>query len=168
MKPGYQYFEVTEEEIEPIKTFKTNMTDYVVAYNRAEKGFVLKKNIYIEHEAQFTQIMPVDESAMYDLLLTVDNKAKRCYISTGIELLDTMKTTNVDLQKEITFSFTKKGDPHVLYDMALRLILQIQKNIQLILKIRIVSMQVVIWQLVCIRSCNESKNCRNRYNLFKL
>ena len=28
-----------------------------------------------------------------------------------------MKTTNVDLQKEITFSFTKKGDPHVLYDM---------------------------------------------------
>ena len=62
--------------------------------------------------------MPVDESAMYDLLLTVDTKAKRCYISTGIELLDTMKTTNVDLQKEITFSFTKKGDPHVLYDMA--------------------------------------------------
>ena len=54
---------------------------------------------------------------MYDLLLTVDNKAKRCYISTGIELLDTMKTTNVDLQKEITFSFTKKGDPHILYDM---------------------------------------------------
>ena len=28
-----------------------------------------------------------------------------------------MKTTNVDLQKEITFSFTKKGDPHILYDM---------------------------------------------------
>jgi hypothetical protein len=55
---------------------------------------------------------------MYDLLLTVDNKAKRCYISTGIELLDTMKTTNVDLQKEITFSFTKKGDPHILYDIA--------------------------------------------------
>ena len=118
IEPGYQYFEVTEEEIEPIKTFKTNMTDYVVAYNRAEKAFVLKKNIYIEHEAQFTQIMPLDESAMYDLLLTVDNKAKRCYISTGIELLDTMKTTNVDLQKEITFSFTKKGDPHILYDMA--------------------------------------------------
>ena len=115
IEPGYQYFKVTEEEI---KSFKTNMTDYIVAYNRTEKKFVLKKNIYIEHEAQFTQIMPIDESAMYDLLLTVDNKAKRCYISTGIELLDTMKTTNVDLQKEITFSFTKKGDPHVLYDMA--------------------------------------------------
>ena len=118
IEEGYQYFAVTEEEIEPIKTFKTNMTDYVVAYNRAEKAFVLKKNIYIEHEAQFTQIMPLDESAMYDLLLTVDNKAKRCYVSTGIELLDTMKTTNVDLQKEITFSFTKKGDPHILYDIA--------------------------------------------------
>ncbi len=117
IEEDYQYFAVTEEEIEPIKTFKTNMTDYIVAYNRTEKKFVLKKNIYIEHEAQFTQIMPIDESAMYDLLLTVDNKAKRCYISTGIELLDTMKTTNVDLQKEITFSFTKEGDPHVLYDM---------------------------------------------------
>ena len=30
IEPGYQYFEVREEEIEPIKTFKTNMTDYVV------------------------------------------------------------------------------------------------------------------------------------------
>lgn len=62
IEEGYQYFAVTEEEIEPIKTFKTNMTDYIVAYNRTEKKFVLKKNIYIEHEAQFTQIMPIDES----------------------------------------------------------------------------------------------------------
>ena len=27
-----------------------------------------------------------------------------------------MKTTNVNLAKQITFSFTKKGDPHILYD----------------------------------------------------
>ena len=53
---------------------------------------------------------------MYDLLLIVDKETKRCYINTDIELIDTMKTTNVDLQKEVTFSFTKKGDPHVLYD----------------------------------------------------
>mgnify|MGYP000231761183 FL=1 len=118
IEEGYQYIQVTEEEVEPIKSFKEKMTDYIVAYNRTEKKFVLKKNIYIENEAQFTELQPVDELVMYDLLLTVDKKAKRCYISTGIELLDTMKTTNVDLQKEITFSFTKKGDPHILYDIA--------------------------------------------------
>ena len=117
IEEGYQYIQATKEEVEPIKSLKEKMTDYIVAYNRTEKKFVLKKNIYINHEAQFTELQPVDDLIMYDLLLTVDKKAKRCYISTGIDLIDTMKTTNVDLQKEITFSFTKKGDPHVLYDM---------------------------------------------------
>lgn len=116
IEEGYQYIEVTEEEVEPIKSLKEKMTDYIVAYNRSSKKFVLKKNVYVESEAKFTEILPVDESIMYDLLLTVDKGAKRCYISTGIELIDTMKTTNVDLQKEISFSFTKKGDPHILYD----------------------------------------------------
>ena len=27
-----------------------------------------------------------------------------------------MKTTNVNLEKQVSFSFTKKGDPHILYD----------------------------------------------------
>ena len=27
--PGYEYFEVSEEEVEPIKTYKEKMTDYV-------------------------------------------------------------------------------------------------------------------------------------------
>tara|TARA_E500000178_G_scaffold353801_1_gene420711 strand:+ start:7187 stop:7729 length:543 start_codon:yes stop_codon:yes gene_type:complete len=116
IEDGYQYIEVSQEEIEPIKSYKEKMTDYIVAYNRNEKRFVLRKNIYLENEIHFTEILPVDESIMYDLLLTVDKTAKKCYINTGIELIDTMKTTNVDLQKEITFSFTKKGDPHVLYD----------------------------------------------------
>ena len=117
IEDGYQFIEVTEEEIEPIKSFKEKMTDYVVAYNRLDKKFVLKKNIYIQHEAKFTKINPVDESLMYDLLLTIDKTNKRFYINTDVQLIDTMKTTNIDLQKEITFSFTKKGDPHILYDM---------------------------------------------------
>lgn len=118
IEDGYQYIQVSETEVEIFKNCEANMADYVVAYNRTEKRFVIKKNIYIEHESQFTKIMPVDEFSMYDLLLTVDKKSKRCYISTGIELIDTMKTTNIDLQKEIAFSFTKKNDPHVLYDTA--------------------------------------------------
>lgn len=117
IEEGYQYIEASEEEVEPIKSLKEKMTDYVVAYNRTSKQFVLKKNVYLENELKFTEIQPVDELVMYDLLLTIDKKDKRCYINTGIELVNTMKTTNVDLQKEITFSFTKKGDPHVLYDM---------------------------------------------------
>ena len=116
IEEGYQHIKVTEEEVEPIKSLKEKMTDYVVAYNRSDKKFVLKKNIYVQHEAKFIEIKPVDESIIYDLLLTVDKVTKRCYINTGIELLDTMKTTNVDLQKEISFSFTKKGDPHILYE----------------------------------------------------
>ena len=116
IEEGYQYIEVAEEEVEPIKSLKEKMTDYIVAYNRSDKKFFLKKNVYVEHEAKFTEIQAVDESVMYDLLLTVDKTNKKCYISTGIELIDTMKTTNVDLQKEISFSFTKKGDPHILYD----------------------------------------------------
>lgn len=114
---NYQHVEITTQEAEPFQTMKENMAEYVVAYNRHDKKFVLKKNVYIENEDTFTQIQPINESIMYDLLLTVDKTKKICYIEHGIELLDTMETTNVDLQKEITFSFTKKGDPHVLYDM---------------------------------------------------
>ena len=122
IEEGYQYIEVTEEQIEPIKSLRENMNDYIVAYNRKVKKFVLKKNIYNNSALEFgfaeyfTEILPVDESIMYDILLTVDKVSNRCYINTMIELLDTLETTNIDLQKEITFSFTKKGDPHILYD----------------------------------------------------
>ena len=53
----------------------------------------------------------------YDILLNVDKKAKVCYINTSDELIDVMKKTNIDVNKKITFSFTKKDDPHILYDM---------------------------------------------------
>ena len=47
IEEGYQYFEVSLEEVLPIKTFKEKMTDYIVAFDRSDKKFVLKKNIYI-------------------------------------------------------------------------------------------------------------------------
>lgn len=114
---NYQHIEISEEQARPFQTMEENMVNYIVAYNRHHKKFVLKKNVYVEPELKFTKILPVDESMIYDLLLTVDKSNKTCYINAGVELIDTMKTTNVDLQKEITFSFTKKGDPHILYDM---------------------------------------------------
>lgn len=117
IEPGYQFLEVTEEEIAPIKSLKEKMTDYAVAYNRKLKKFVLKKIVQQNIKLEFRQIPKLEDNSMYDVLLEVDKKAKMCYINTDIELLDTMRNTNVDINTEITFSFTKKNDPHILYDM---------------------------------------------------
>lgn len=114
---GYQYIEVTEEEIAPIKSYKEKMTDYTVAYNRRLKKFVLKKLVQSNDNTDFRQIPKLNENVMYDVMLEVDKKRKKCYINTDIELLDTMKETNVDIGSEISFSFTKLNDPHVLYGL---------------------------------------------------
>ena len=109
IEEGYQYFEVTEEEIEPIKTFKEKMTDYIVAYNRTAKKFVLKKNIFIEHESKFIQLQKANDSMMYDLLLIVDKETKRCYINTDIELIEI--TTTDDKEQRVTpWTFGKSLD----------------------------------------------------------
>ena len=114
---GYAFIEVTEKEIEPIKTFKEKMTDYVVVYNRKEKQFKLKKTIIQQEQDFYQKINAFVPKQEYDVMLTIDKSSKKCYIDTDEELLDIMKKTNVDLRKEITFSFTKKDDPHVLYNM---------------------------------------------------
>tara|TARA_B100001057_G_scaffold499748_1_gene611624 strand:- start:12225 stop:12767 length:543 start_codon:yes stop_codon:yes gene_type:complete len=117
VEPGYQHFEVSEEKIEPIKTYKEKMSDYVVAYDRQQKTFLLRKLAVADIGETFGQVKSKDEvDTFYDVLLTVDKKKKICYITTGLELIDMMKTTNVNLEKQVTFSFTKKGDPHILYD----------------------------------------------------
>ena len=67
------------------------------------RSLYLRKISHIQHEAKIIEIKPVDESNVYDPLLTVDKVTQRCYINTGIELLDTMKTTNVDLTKRNKF-----------------------------------------------------------------
>ena len=74
------------------------MTDYIVAFDLSDKKFVLKK-ISIYNMKQNQLKLNVDESTIRSLL-TVDKVTQRCYINTGIELLDTMKTTNVDHKKK--------------------------------------------------------------------
>ena len=115
---GYAFIEVNEEEILPIKTFKEKMTDYVVVYNRKEKQFKLKKNIILQEQDFYQKINSFSPDEEYDIMLTIDKVKQNCYIHTDEELLDIMKKTNVDLRKQVTFSFTKKDDPHVLYHMS--------------------------------------------------
>lgn len=116
IEPGYQYIEVEEHEVEPIKSFKEKMTDYTVAYNRKLKKFVLKKFVENNSDTTFRKIKEVQDNSIYDVLLEVDKDSNMCYINTDIELLDTMQSTNVDINAEIMFSFTKFNDPHILYD----------------------------------------------------
>ena len=114
---GTHYIEVTEKEVEPIKTLKEKMTDYLVVYNRKNRQFKLKKVTVLEEDALYQKLTKVSNKLDYDILLNIDKKAKMCYINTSDELIDVMEKTNIDLNKQITFSFTKKDDPHVLYDM---------------------------------------------------
>ena len=117
IEEGYQYIEVTWNEIEPIKSYKEKMTDYIVAYNRTLKKFVLKKVVHHSYEDSFRKIPLLQDDAGYDVVLEVDKSKNICYINTDYELLKTMKNTNVDINAEVSFSFTKKNNPHVLYSM---------------------------------------------------
>ena len=80
-------------------------------------SFKLKKVTILEEASQYQKLPKVSSKMDYDILLNVDKKAKVCYINTSDELIDVMKKTNIDVNKKITFSFTKKDDPHILYDM---------------------------------------------------
>ena len=56
VEPGYQHFEVSEEKIEPIKTYKEKMSDYVVAYDRQQKTFLLRKLAVADIGETFGQV----------------------------------------------------------------------------------------------------------------
>ena len=114
---GTSYIEVLDKEVEPIKTLKEKMSDYLVAYNRKSKEYKLKKVTVLEETSQYQKLPKVSSKIDYDILLNIDKKAKTCYIKTSDELIDVMKKTNIDVNKKITFSFVKKDDPHILYDM---------------------------------------------------
>tara|TARA_Y100001954_G_C15619432_1_gene506990 strand:- start:110 stop:652 length:543 start_codon:yes stop_codon:yes gene_type:complete len=116
---GACYIEVSDKEVEPIKSLQEKMTDYIVAYNRKNKVFKLKKVTVLDEYSQYQKVPKISKKIDYDILLNIDKKAKMCYINTSDELLDIMEKTNIDLNKKITFSFTKKDDPHVLYDMVI-------------------------------------------------
>ncbi len=111
------YIAVSEKEVEPIKTLKEKMSDYLVVYNRKRKEFKLKKVTVLEETSQYQKLPKVSSKMDYDILLNIDKNTKTCYIDTSDELIDVMKKTNIDVNKKITFSFTKKDDPHILYDM---------------------------------------------------
>ena len=53
---GTHYIEVTEQEVEPIKTFKEKMTDYLVVYNRKSREFKLKKVTVLEEDALYQKL----------------------------------------------------------------------------------------------------------------
>ena len=114
---GKNHIEATEKEVEPIKTLKAKMTDYLVVYNRKIKQFKLKKITVLEEDTLYQKIPKLSQKSDYDILLNIDKKAKKCYINTDNDLIDIMEKTNIDINKQVTFSFTKKGDPHILYDM---------------------------------------------------
>jgi len=117
IEEGYQYIEVEDEDIEPIKSYKEKMTDYRVVYNRKEKMFVLKKLSTVSDEIAFRKLKKLQKNSTYDVLLEIDKANKLCYISTDYELLDTINQKNVDFSKDISFSITEKNNPHVLYDL---------------------------------------------------
>ena len=116
IEEGYQYMEVTEEQIAPIKSLKEKMTDYAVMYNMTEKQFLLKKIVIGENSLSFKQVDKYKNQS-YDVILMIDKANKICYTSTNIKLTDTMKAHNVDLEKEVMFSITNKDDPHFLYSI---------------------------------------------------
>ena len=60
-----------------------------------KKRSLLRKLAVADIGEVFGQIKSKDEvDTFYDVLLTVDKTQKMCYITTGLELIDMMKTTN--------------------------------------------------------------------------
>ena len=109
-EPEYEYIEVTEEEIEPIQTYKERMEDYKVIFNSVSKKFELRKLANLEIESNFVlhQIQEKTTDPYYDIVFTVDKQRDLCYIST----IDSL--SNVSFDTSIMFSITKKDDPHFL------------------------------------------------------
>lgn len=117
IEEGYQYIEVEDEVIEPIRSYKEKMTDYRVVYNRKQKIFVLKKLDTVSGTNIFRKLKKLQKNDTFDVLLEIDKANKLCYINTDNELLDTINLKNVDFDKDISFSITEKNNPHVLYDI---------------------------------------------------
>lgn len=109
IEDGYEYIEVTEKEIEPIKTYQDKTEDYRVVFNNKSKKYVLRKNVSIDNDFLFNQVPHISQDDLYDIIFKVDKTQNLCYISTNKELRESSLTQN------ILFSVTKKDDPHFLY-----------------------------------------------------
>lgn len=112
----YQYFEIPNELADKFKSSEYTFSDFAVAYDRVRKKFSVKQITTTKAEPTFRKLKRFQEDTMYDLLLEIDIDKKLCYISTDAEILDIVDKANLDFDKEITFNFTQKNDPHVLFD----------------------------------------------------
>jgi hypothetical protein len=101
VEDGYEHLEVTEQELEPIKTFKDKMEDYRVIFER--NRYVLKKVSSIE---KYFNLVKVEKDGTFDIKLVLDKSQNLCYIST---------IQDMNLDQDIMFSITKSDDPHILY-----------------------------------------------------
>ena len=97
MEDGYEHLEVTEQELEPIKTFKDKMEDYRVIFER--NRYVLKKVSSIE---KHFNLVKVEKDETFDIKLILDKSQNLCYIST---------IPDMNLDQDIMFSITKSDDP---------------------------------------------------------
>ena len=109
IEEGCDYIEVTDQEIEPIKTYQEKMEDYRVVFHNASKKYVLRKNVSIENDFIFNEVKHISQDDLYDIVFRVDKANKICYISTNEDLKES------SLRQDILFSITKKDDPHILY-----------------------------------------------------
>ena len=111
-EPGYKSIEVTEEQIDPIRTHKEKMDDYKVVYSSITKQHELRKleNNEAEHNFILNQLHSKHKDPHHDIIFSIDKKKDMCYINT-IEGL-----SNVKFDTNIMFSITKKDDPHFLIE----------------------------------------------------
>lgn len=114
----HQYIEVSDDLADKFKSSEYTFSDFVVSYNRTRKKFSVKQVSTTAEELIFRKIKKLQPDTLYDVLLEVDLSNKLCYIRTDDEILDIVNKSNLDFDKEVTFNFTKKNDPHVLYDKA--------------------------------------------------
>jgi len=112
----HQHIEISNDLADKFKSSEYTFSDFVVTYNRTRKKFSVKQVTNTSEELIFRKLKKLQPDHMYDVLLEVDLNKNLCYIKTDDEILDIVNNSNLDFEKQVTFNFTKKNDPHVLYD----------------------------------------------------
>ena len=108
---GYDYIEVTDEQVEPIKSYETKMEDYRVVLNSVTKVFELRRLTEVDtNKFALNKLLNIKEDPYYDVVFKVDKNKGLCYINT----VETLSTASLD--KQIMFSITKRDDPHQLFE----------------------------------------------------
>lgn len=104
---GYDHLPVSDEAVKPFKDFKENMVDWKVVFNKRLKNYELRRNTQdIDSVFLFSEVMSHSDG-YHDVELVIDKQSKTCYINTN--------NLPSNIEHQIQFSITKKGDPHFLY-----------------------------------------------------